>query len=87
MMTYVSEKKTQVYSLESLSVAHRMATLLLVWSLVFALSAGVAMAGNPCDSATHPSQCGWFDSSTLPPFVRAAIIVKGGVPVPAMSSF
>ena len=35
-------------------------------------------AATPCDNATHPGQCGWFDSGSLPPFVHDAIVSKGG---------
>jgi len=38
-----------------------------------------ARAASPCDAATHPSQCAWLDSMSLPPFVYDAILAKGGV--------
>ncbi|MFN2427192.1 MAG: MopE-related protein [Candidatus Binatia bacterium] len=42
-------------------------------------SATTAVAASPCDNATHPNQCGWYDQSLLPPFVKDAILAKGGV--------
>ena len=56
----------------------RLIILLSALLFVSALSAREAPAASPCDSATHPSQCGWLDSSTLPLFVRDAIVSKGG---------
>lgn len=46
---------------------------------VAALLPGAASAAGPCDAATHPGQCGWFDPGALPPFVSDAILSKGGV--------
>jgi cysteine-rich repeat protein len=45
----------------------------------FSTGVGIARAASPCDGATHPNQCGWFDSGTLPPFVQDAILAKNGV--------
>ncbi len=42
------------------------------------LLASPAAAATPCDGATLPGQCGWFDAGTLPPFVRDAIAAKNG---------
>ena len=47
--------------------------------LASAFVAGVAAAATPCDNATHPGQCGWYDSSSLPPYVVDAILAKQGV--------
>ncbi len=62
--------------------AHRMLIWLLVSWVASTSSLGVAEAASPCDGATHPTQCGWFDAATLPPFVHDAIVAKGGVPGP-----
>jgi cysteine-rich repeat protein len=45
---------------------------MLLWSV------GIAAAASPCDNATLPSQCGWFTSGNLPPYVHDAIVSKGG---------
>lgn len=46
------------------------------------VGASGAAAASPCDQASVPSQCGWFDAGTLPPFVADAISAKGGVAGP-----
>jgi len=48
-------------------------------ALLWIAQPGSAAAATPCDNATHPGQCGWFDAGTLPPFVHDAIVAKGGV--------
>ncbi len=58
---------------------HILVPLIGAMLLGASLFASMASAASPCDSATHPSQCGWFDSGTLPPFVQDAIVAKGGV--------
>ena len=55
------------------------ATLAALASLALLWSPSPAAAAGPCDGATHPNQCGWFDAGTLPPFVHDAIAAKGGV--------
>jgi cysteine-rich repeat protein len=57
---------------------NRLAMFFSALLFVSALSAREVAAASPCDSATHPTQCGWFDSGTLPPFVHDAIVSKGG---------
>ena len=46
--------------------------------LLAASSPHVVAAADPCGAATHSNQCDWFDAATLPPFVRDAILAKGG---------
>lgn len=54
------------------------AVLAITSALLATLLAGNVKAATPCDGATQPGQCGWFDSGTLPPFVKDAITAKGG---------
>jgi len=39
----------------------------------------LVFAVGPCDAATYPDQCGFFDALSLPPYVQDAILAKGGV--------
>lgn len=55
----------------------RLIAAMLVLSGAWMLPSREASAA--CDSATRPSQCGWFDAGSLPPFVHDAILGKGGV--------
>ncbi|MFN2376822.1 MAG: MopE-related protein [Candidatus Binatia bacterium] len=54
----------------------------LLTALVFLtpFATGVAAAATPCDGATQSGQCGWYDATSLPPFVQDAILAKQGVP-------
>lgn len=52
--------------------------LLIVAVLMGNTLTRTVLAASPCDLATHKTQCGWFDANTIPPYVRDAILSKGG---------
>jgi hypothetical protein len=58
--------------------SNRMPAASCLLLLALTCSATPVAAASPCDGATHPSQCGWLDAGSLPPFVRDAIQAKGG---------
>ena len=78
-MNTVSAAAASLHHLPARKTAIRASiTALALTALV--CSPSLAAAATPCDGASIPGQCGWFDSSTIPPFVHDAIVAKGGNP-------
>lgn len=69
----------QIKAATNSAMGNRRILAYLLVCLAAVLTSGSALAASPCDSATYPNQCGWLDGGTLPPFVRDAIVSKGGV--------